>query len=579
MKTRTWTGIMTVLLAACSTQAVPTPTLVPSPSRPSPTPPPTATPVITPTAETGTAELQGLPLVTARNDLFSGSGACAPCHANMTDEAGADVSIDSAWRSTTMANAARDPYWQASVSAEVDAIPELRAAIEDTCATCHMPMARFSETAEGGLAPVLADGLLDPEDPLHPLAMDGVSCTLCHQIRDTNLGPQSYSGRFVIDAELPPGERLIFGPFTIEEQQAQIMQIASGFLPAQALPYGRGLHISQSELCATCHVLYTPYVDASGQIAGEFPEQVTYLEWFYSDYRSTTTCQQCHMPSAEGGVRIASTSTTLRSPFSQHLFGGNPYMLDMLRTYGEELGVTASGAQLEASIAHAADLLQNDTARLTLEEVNLSGQRLTVNVLVENIAGHRFPTSFPSRRAWLHFVVRAADGQVVFESGAVNPDGSIVGNDNDADPTTYEQHYQAIINPEQVQIYEAILRDTEADVTTTLLRAAGYLKDNRLTASGYQKTAPYADIAVHGEAVDDENFIGGSDWIQYSFAVGQAPQPLTVTVELLYQSIGYRWAQNLGMHATAEVERFLDYYDRLPNTPVVIASQTTEVGN
>ena len=47
------------------------------------------------------------------------------------------------WRSTMMANAARDPYWQASVRREILDHPKLTAAIEDKCATCHMPMARY----------------------------------------------------------------------------------------------------------------------------------------------------------------------------------------------------------------------------------------------------------------------------------------------------------------------------------------------------------------------------------------------------------------------------------------------------
>jgi hypothetical protein len=498
----------------------------------------------------------------------------------MVDDSGTDVSLDTNWRSTMMANAARDPYWQAALSAEIAAAPEVQEVIEDICSTCHMPMARFTAAAAGGQGTVLGEGFLNPAHELHNLAMDGVSCTLCHQIRDTNLGPASTSGRFVIDTELPPGQRLIFGPFSVDEQQASIMQAATGFVPAQANPFGRGLHLSQSELCATCHTVYIPYLDATGQMAGEFPEQVPYLEWFYSDYRSTATCQECHMPAAEGGVRIASTSPTLRSPFSRHVFvGGNAYVLRILQTFGEGLGVTASGEQFAATMGYAVDQLQNRTARLTLEETTLSSSRLTVNVLVETLVGHKFPTGFPARRAWLHFVVRDAGGQVVFESGGVNPDGSIIGNANDADPATFEPHYQAIVSPDQVQIYEAILRDTEAHVTTSLLHAAGFLKDNRIPPAGYQKSAPYDDIAVRGSAFDDENFLGGEDWIQYSADVGNAARPLTVTVELLYQSIGFRWAQNLAAFSTPEVQRFLNSMLGVPNIPIVIASQTVELGN
>ena len=63
------------------------------------------------------------------------------------------------------------------------------------------------------------------------------------------------------------------------------------------------------------------------------------------------------------------------------------------------------------------------------------------DVLVENLGGHKLPTAYPSRRSWLHLIVRDSDGRVMFESGALPPDGSIEGNDNDADPARFESHY------------------------------------------------------------------------------------------------------------------------------------------
>ena len=68
---------------------------------------------------------EGQPLPTDKGAYFAGSGACASCHTNMTDESGADVSIDAFWRATMMANAARDPYWLASVRVETLGAPEL----------------------------------------------------------------------------------------------------------------------------------------------------------------------------------------------------------------------------------------------------------------------------------------------------------------------------------------------------------------------------------------------------------------------------------------------------------------------
>ena len=63
--------------------------------------------------------------------LFSASDRCLACHNGMTTPSGEDVSIGSAWRASIMANAARDPYWQAAVRREVIDHPQATATIED----------------------------------------------------------------------------------------------------------------------------------------------------------------------------------------------------------------------------------------------------------------------------------------------------------------------------------------------------------------------------------------------------------------------------------------------------------------
>jgi hypothetical protein len=258
---------------------------------------------MTPTLEEDVGAVrEGNPLPMEEGEFFSTSGSCAICHMNLTDDTGADVTIDFFWRATMMANAARDPYWQAAVRSEVMDLPDLAQEIEDKCSTCHMPMARTTALDRGEKGVVLGeDGFSNPENELHTLAMDGVSCTVCHQIREEGLGTEAtFSGDFIIDTELQTPDRIVFGPFMTEDRLATLMQSSSGYRPIQ------GLHLSRSALCASCHTLYTPYVDASGQIAGEFPEQVPFFEWFYSSYRQSHTCQDCHMPEAEGGGTASS---------------------------------------------------------------------------------------------------------------------------------------------------------------------------------------------------------------------------------------------------------------------------------
>jgi hypothetical protein len=515
----------------------------------------------------------GLVLPNERGELFSSSGACSFCHTDMTDDSGADVSIDTFWRATMMANAARDPYWQASVRNEVLMHPDLQATIEAKCASCHMPMAERTAIYSDDSVAVFGDGFTNPSNELHVMAMDGVSCTLCHQITSQGLGfPSSYSGGFVIDTEIPQGERITYGPYSMTQADSDVMQSISGFIPEQ------GTHMSRAALCATCHTLYTPTVDAAGSIVGEFPEQTTFLEWYYSGYRNIATCQVCHMPEAVGGVRISTTSSTLRGPFSQHSFvGGNAYVLEMLKAFPEEMAVTASSQDFSEAIARTVEQMQSEAASMTLDDVTFYNGSMYVDLSIENLAGHKFPTAFPSRRAWLHFMVQDANGVTLFESGAYNLDGSIVGNDNDLDPLAYEPHYEIIGTEDKVQIYEAIVRDTDRQVTTSVLRASSYVKDNRLLPWRSEKTAPWEDIAVWGDAFDDEDFEGGGDSIQDIVSIGNAPGPYTITVELLYQSIGFRWAENMRGSEGEEIERFLRYYDEVPNLPLMVASVNSTV--
>jgi hypothetical protein len=514
---------------------------------------------------------------------------CVPCHSGLVDASGTDVSISFSWRASMMANSARDPYWQASVRGEVLDHPELASAIEDKCATCHMPMARTSSFASGtagrvfdnlpaialapnpwsppGVEPVGAEATSVAGSAARraKLALDGVSCSLCHQIEATGLGDvDSFSGGFAIATSPATARRPAFGPWEVDAGRSTVMRSSSGFHPTQ------GTHLQRSELCATCHTLYTHYVDGQGQVAGELPEQVPYLEWLHSEYPETRSCQDCHMPELVVEAPISSVLGMPRSNFSRHVFrGGNSYMLSILQAHRDELGVAARDHELGASITETEWNLENKAARVTLENVSRSGALLQADVRVDNTGGHKLPTAYPSRRAWLHFTVRGADGTVLFESGAPSAEGWIVGNDNDVDPARYEPHYRAIERSDQVQIYESIMVDTGGQVTTGLLFGSRYVKDNRLLPRGFAKETAHADIAVRGAAADDLDFLGGSDRLRYTVDVGDTRGPLAVEVDLLYQSIAYRWARNLRRHRAAEIVRFLDIYGGTGGSSVV----------
>jgi hypothetical protein len=102
-----------------------------------------------------------------------------------------------------------------------------------------MPMAYTQANVDGTPALILDDGFLNPSNPLHELAMDGNSCTLCHQIVDPVLG------KYTVDTSEDPPDRLNYGPFT--NPQTMAMRKSSGFTPVF------GAQTLESTLCGTCH--------------------------------------------------------------------------------------------------------------------------------------------------------------------------------------------------------------------------------------------------------------------------------------------------------------------------------------
>ena len=94
-----------------------------------------------------------------------------------------------------------------------------------------------------------------------------------------------------------------------------------------------------------------------------------------------------------------------------------------------------------------------------------------------------------------------------------------------------------------------------------------YVKDNRLLPRGFDKRTADKDVAVHGDAEADADFVGGGDQVRYSVAVGEAQGPFQVDAELWYQPIGYRWAMNLKQYDAIEPRRFVGYYERWRAVP------------
>ena len=509
---------------------------------------------------------------------FSGSGNCAQCHDNLTDTSGEDVSIVKDWGASMMANSTKDPFWQAKVATELERNSHLSSVITDTCTRCHAPITNYEvKKVQGGEFELFGpDGVLNPNHALYDASMNGVSCTVCHQIKDdATLGTlEGFTGNYKIN-----DTKTIYGQFS--DIFANPMVNNTGYTPTYSE------HVSDSAICATCHNVKTPYVDSNGDVltttaATEFPEQMPYTEWqnsIFDDAGSDPqSCQDCHMPKTRSKVSNRPGWLGSKDGFAKHhLVGANTTMLTLLKNNAAQLDVTSS--DMDPAIERARAMLQS-SVDLELVTASVNNGVLEARVKLSNNSGHKTPTAYPSRRMWLNFKVTDSNNDVVFESGKINTDGSIVGADNDADQSVFEPHYNLITSADQVQIYETIMGDSDGNATYTLLRSAQYLKDNRLTPKGFNKVAVPSDVAVHGQAANDTDFNLGSDEVIYRIPVA-VTGTLNVSVSLKYQTIAHGFLQDLYRDDQLEqVKTFKTMYEAQSlKHEQITSAETTVVSN
>ncbi len=518
---------------------------------------------------------------------------CALCHSTsenaraMRDSQGRPVAPFDLWQASMMANSSRDPYWRAVLSAEIQATPSQQAHLEEVCTRCHAPMA----TPVPPSPPGKTVAFLHKKNAQAALGLDGVSCTVCHQITDERLGERSsFTGNFQIN-----NQSLLFGPHA--NPVTMPMQRNVNYTPTL------GPHILQSSLCGTCHTVITDSTHPDGSHASsEFHEQNPYLEWRNSQFNNETSpagplarsCQDCHMPTTDEGGKPISTMLAHnpggrdfpflkpRAPFGRHSFvGANGLMTRILRDNAQELQVTAPRAAFNAALDQIDRFLKQQTAIIKIESADIHDGILDINLLVQNQCGHKLPTAYPSRRVWVRLEVTDSSGVKHFSSGTFNDDGELI--DGDGNPLPSERargpvlpHFTTIKDSAQVQIYEAIMADTKQNATFTLLRGATFLKDNRILPLGWSAEHPDGAATRSYGTDGDPDFAAGTDRIQYEIPVN-AKGNLQIEATLFYQVISPRHADELFQFDTPEVKTFQQMYNNADRTPVAIASDSTNL--
>lgn len=521
----------------------------------------------------------GLPLVNGENNFFKGSGNCYGCHGpdefnNYAgiDSQGNDVNVSDDWRSSMMANSARDPFWKAKVSHEVSVNPAHQQALEDKCTSCHAPMGRYDKFLSGDGPFSMADLAMDP------IAQDGVSCLACHMQSADSIG-FLFSGELKFDTN-----NVIYGPYG--DVFGSPMTSFVGFEPLF------GAHINDAGLCAGCHTLITETADLEGNLTGdEFVEQATYHEWLNSDFNTNTnpeggvTCQSCHLPRIDDAVVISSNYLFLegRSPYGlHHMAGANSYMLELMRDNSAQLGLTASAAQFDSTIARTNRLITQNTLLLETDVVARDLDTAFVQVKLTNLGGHKFPSGYPARRAFVELVVMNANNDTLFRSGGWDDTYEVIGHD-----PSWEPHYDVIRSPDQAQIYEMVMGDVNGDRTTVLERAKTPLKDNRLTPLGFTTThQSYDTTVIAGVPASDVDFNrysngtegSGTDIVRYNVPMNGHAGLIRVISKVWYQSAPPRYMDEMFAFDTPDINTFRTMYQASTPAPVLVkAVETTDL--
>ncbi|MCW5907382.1 MAG: T9SS type A sorting domain-containing protein [Chitinophagales bacterium] len=497
-------------------------------------------------------------------EYFLGSITCKGCHgfdsahlANV-DENGNDINLYDDWEASMMAFSAVDPFWRAKVSHEILVNPAHANELQSKCTQCHAPMGHFTAMFKGAAHYTLADVLTDT------LGLNGVACGACHSIGSDSIFGLNFSGNIHYDTS-----RVEYGPF--QNPELGPMQLYVGLTPKYSP------HVSRSKVCAPCHTLITKTADLNGNYTGNtFVEQATYHEWLNSAYNDSVPCQRCHMPQINDPVIIANGLQNLspRSPFNLHKFmGGNSTMLRLIKQNKSLLGITVPDEHIDSSISATLNLLQHSTLQMQLSTDSITADTLYVSVKLTNKAGHKFPSGYPSRRAFLQIAVTNAS-DTVFRSGMLQPDGELIGHDSQ-----FEPHHHIITNEQQVQIYEMVMGDVNGNFTTVLERAAVTLKDNRLPPVGFTaQHSAYDTARIEGNATTDPDFNKngttqgtGTDVVHYHIPINSLSGNLRVSAAVYYQTLPPRWFTEMFTYNSSFIDSFRTMYSNADKAPVLIA--------
>lgn len=522
---------------------------------------------------------------------------CNNCHAGFD----APTNPYHGWQGSMMAHAARDPLWIASLAvANQDAIWALgNSNAADLCVRCHSPpgwlggrsdppnLSLFTQQDKEGVSCASCHRMVDPltllgqpdvglENPPVPTLISNTHtadlATLSTIKLFDKVTPFLDAGnlpRYYGDGALPNYIEATGGQFFIDRESKDIRRgpltdpnTSHGWL------YSR-YHKSRN-FCATCHDvsnavlanLDSPGTSERQASASYYHAERTFSEFLLSDFGKpggaptstefadargishASTCQDCHMPKADGKVAKRGSSPVRSQVATHDLTGANTWMMRILASAdsnapaptrdqwnidlfsGNNTNYPGATIELNGLLDTSQMLLDGVTRGLlnlsTAASIEIIDETSsTASLRIINHTGHKLISGYPEgRRMWLNIQFIGADGSLISQINGYQP--LVISEDTSGNP-----HYTSgavLSHTRDDLIYEAKLQNQELlpNHTTTfhfLLGSSRY-KDNRIPPRGFDVTQaeqrlclPVWKGIVDGNYFTAAEYAGGYDEI------------------------------------------------------------------
>ncbi|OGU20244.1 MAG: hypothetical protein A3K13_12015 [Gemmatimonadetes bacterium RIFCSPLOWO2_12_FULL_68_9] len=283
------------------------------------------------------------------------------------------------------------------------------------CGGCHDPISLFA-----GVKNLFQDELSSP------IGKDeGVSCIVCHSIKETDVkGNASYL--------IAQPQRYLF-ELNADSATRPLRDFLIRAYPRHHVKSLQHRLFKSPEFCAACH---KQFIDEEINKVGWVQLQNQYDNWRKSRWndstnaRKTIECRECHMPLQDsddpaGGDDLDYNRSGGDGKHRSHRFlAANQFMPLALKLPGaeEHVALTEKWLQGKIEIPEIADKWRNGPAvpiELVAPKAVKPGQDVRVQVLItSNKVGHDFPTGpLDIIQSWVELTVTDQDGNLVFASG------------------------------------------------------------------------------------------------------------------------------------------------------------------